>query len=120
MSLADLGKIGIHEILETANSEIAVRGFSSSLPFDPYSKEVNAVGAIAIACGAKEKDLSSWDGDLQNAPVPTHRWPVFMETITYLEAMMDMDIDEWCQIHDIDSTTRVIESSRNKIIISII
>jgi hypothetical protein len=111
---------GAPEILRTASREISSRGFACFLPCDPYEKTVSPLGALALACGAKEKDLSGWDGNLELSPVPDNKWAYFMETLTFVESIIDMDIDEWSETADLKMSVELFRKAANRIDIAVI
>jgi hypothetical protein len=120
MSLSYLGALGAVEILRSAGSELTTRGFAHFMPCDPYTGTVNIVGALAIACGAKDKELKAWSGDMEFAPIPDTQYGLFMELISYVESVVDEDIDEWSISVDTQDCVKLLNRCATRIEISVI
>jgi hypothetical protein len=120
MSLSYLGALGAIDILRSAGGEVAARGFAHLMPCDPYSGQINAVGALALACGAKDKELKAWSGDLEFVPIPDIKHGIFMELIGFIESLIDDDIDAWCEEATQEQCIKLFEQSATRIEIAVI
>lgn len=119
MGLSYLGQLGIHLILRDACGKIKSSGYTREYVIDPYGFCVNGTGAIALACGASQKGLAGWGGDLKDIPVAPLRWPVFMETLSYVESFIDEDLDEFCNSHSERDVRLLLSSCADYIEISV-
>jgi len=115
MSLSYLGEIGAHTALRETEQIINDKGYDAHLPCNPYTGRVSIIGALAMACGAKQKDVEVWSGELQFTPVPDHRYGLFMELVICLEAMIDDDLVIWSDNASADDCTAVIKRLYDKI-----
>lgn len=114
-----MGQLGIHLILRDACQRLKLSGYTQEYVIDPYGLCVNGTGAIALACGASHKALVRWGGDLNEIPVAPLRWPVFMETLAYVESRIDSDLDEYCQNHGERDVRMLLSSCADYIEISV-
>jgi hypothetical protein len=120
MLFSELGSLGAVGVIDDARTELVERGFIGDITYEPYSNRVNVVGALAAACGAKNDDMAKWDGDLETAPVKKIQYALFMEIITYLEAHVDADIDEWCQEASEEQSIEMLRRASERIVIAVI
>jgi hypothetical protein len=95
-----LKDIGVHEIYRRATLIIASRGYSNTLTYDPYSRAVNAYGAILLACGASEKKLAEGDFEPEECGAADVMIPTICLAREYAEAMVDRNIFDWCAEND--------------------
>lgn len=120
MTLLDLVRIGVVDILKNAASNVEQYGFNGWLPLHSYSGEININGAVALACGASLKDMKSWDGSLEDVPINSNRFGLYAETIKYLEAFMDEDINSWSETATTDDALSFFNKQINRLEIAII
>lgn len=120
MSLAYLGALGAIDILRSASSELTARGFAHFMPCDPYAGTINMAGAIALACGAKDKELKAWSGDLEFAPIPNIQYGLFMELISYIESVVDEDMDDWSSGASKEDCIKLLDKCATRIEIAVI
>lgn len=119
MGLSYLGQLGVHLILRDACERIKSSGYSHEYVIDPYGLSVNGTGALALACGASHKGLVRWGGDLNDIPVVPLRWPLFMETLSFVESRIETDLDEFCSINNERKTRMLFSSCADYIEISV-
>lgn len=96
MSLVLLQKLGAIEALEAASGVISARGFCNYSVSDQYSGTVDIRGALAIALGATQKNMRSWDGSSELVPISDDaKYALFFELETFIESVINSDIDDW-------------------------
>lgn len=120
MLFSELSSLGAIEFLRASRDEIVKRGFSNTMVYEPYGGGVNIVGALAIACGATDKLMTQWDGQLEFAPTKDIHYGIFMELITFIEALVDRDIDEWCEECTSEQCLALISHAIDRLLISVI
>lgn len=94
MGLRDLNDAGVASLLEEAANLLRQRGLAKGLRVDPESGNIDLIAALAIAAGAKEKDLMSSVSisDISVVPVNEAR---FMASYDILDAILMEDPEEW-------------------------
>lgn len=117
---AIIGEFGGPEIYRTAAQAIAEHGYSQFSPCDPYEGTLNAVGAIALACGAKYDDLKAWNGDPDDCPVKDNMWGYFMELVDFAEFIADSELADWCVNNDAKACSDLFEKCATRIEISVL
>ena len=90
------------------------------MPCDAYTGEVNAIGALALACGATPTKLKQWDGDDSTIPVRCGMLGTLLEVITFVEAAVNTDLDEWCSKHKKGEVIALLNQCADRIEMSVI
>ena len=112
--------LGCHKLLRSAADIIEEHGYSNTMHYDPYSGGVNIVGALALACGSSVKKLERWDGDNSTIPVRNGLVAVFLELVTFIEAAVSTDIEEWCACHRGSDAISLLRTCASRIEVSVI
>jgi len=90
-----LKDLKINDIFRKAGSIIDKNGFSKSLLYDPYTKEVDISGAIFLACGASKKLLIEGETDPDKLGMAEANCVRSMVAIEYVEAMVGKNTVDW-------------------------
>jgi hypothetical protein len=100
MSLGKLADTGASEVLRTAIEVMDSRGWIKGLTKNFDTGEVDVLGAIAIAAGAKIKDVDDRP-DLLQTSVPEARRPAAYVAWESLEYVVNCDPLEWQDRNDV-------------------
>lgn len=120
MGISILGSIGGIDVLESAKSIIAAHGHIGYSAYDPYKKKYSLFGAIAKACGASDKSISLYEGDVLELLLQGQQLGLFMEVVVFLESLVDSDLEEWCLDASTDDVITLIDRASDRIKISIV
>lgn len=93
-TFGELAQNGAIQTLENALSILKDRGWTPGVNRNMSTGEVDIIGAIAIASGAKIKDISD-DKYLLAKVVPEARRPSAYVAIEVLEWAVDCDLTAW-------------------------
>ena len=99
-SLGRLADTGASEVLRTAIEVMDSRGWIKGLARNFDTGEVDVLGAIAIAAGAKIKDVDDRP-DLLQTSVPEARRPAAYAAWESLEYVVNGDPVEWQDRNDV-------------------
>jgi hypothetical protein len=121
MSISYLGRLGVPDVCHKAIGILRELGLEKDIPYNSYTGAVSFKGSLALACGSTLKKLQPWDGSVteDGIPVPEHSISLFMETVSYLESLIDDDIDEWSSSHTFADIVSLIQKAINRIEIAI-
>jgi hypothetical protein len=121
MSISYLGELGVPDVCHKAVGIIREHGLEKDIPYNSYNGSVSFKGALALACGSSIKKIQPWDGSVteEGIPVPEHSLNLFMETVAYLESLIDQDIDEWASCHAFTDIIGLVQKAINRIEIAI-
>ena len=110
----------IHGIYKNAAQIVSSKGFSQTLIYDPYSKSVDLIGAILLACGASEKLMHEGETEAELLGIPEGRIIDLMLAIEFLEASVDGDIAEWCSNHLMGDAVSLLKRLSDRIEMSVV
>jgi hypothetical protein len=94
MNISDLAKTGAPSVLRKAREILGTRGWSQGVTRDLVTGEVDLLGAIALAAGAKVSDVDDRP-DLLIVSVPEANRPAAYVAWEALEWAVDADPLEW-------------------------
>jgi hypothetical protein len=112
--------MGVHGIYRQASDILQNRGMSKTLTYDPYTKSVDIVGALLLACGASEKLLNKEEIDIEKYGVPKANIAKFLVGVEYLEAMIDSGLEDWCSMHETAQGVKLLRQLADRIDISVV
>jgi hypothetical protein len=93
-SLGDLADTGAPQVLRKAREILGQRGWSQGITRDYVTGEVDLIGAIALAAGAKVSDVDDRP-DLLQTSVPEANRPAAYVAWETLEWVVETDPLEW-------------------------
>jgi len=115
-----LKDLKVNEIYREASSIINKNGFSKSLLYDPYTKEVDIHGAILLACGASKKLLIQGETDPDKLEMAEANFVRSMVAVEYFEAITDMDTVDWCSKNEKHQAINLLNKLADRIEISVV
>jgi hypothetical protein len=118
-ALSVLKDARVHEIYKKAGEIIASRGLSSNMVYDPYTKRVDIMGAILLACGASERKMLGGATEVEECDVPPTNHGKVHVAYEYVEAALAQDPSEWCSSHETHEAVSALNKIADRIEISI-
>lgn len=94
MSLKNLNNAGVSDLLEDAASLLRQRGLAKGVRINPEEGSIDLIAALALAAGAKEKELVSSVSISDFGLIPTNE-ARFMAAYDVLDAVLMWDPEEW-------------------------
>ena len=120
LSLGDLANTGAPEVLRKAREILGTRGWTQGITRDYVTGEVDLLGAVALAAGAKVSDVDDRP-DLLQTSVPEARRPAAFVAWETLGWVVDGDPLEWQDSQDrtIFDLFKVLNTAAERLEISI-
>lgn len=109
----------VHEIYRKAAEILGVRGMSQNLVYDPYTKQVDVMGAILLACGASERLLAEGLTEPSDVGVPPINQEKVFVAYEHIESALAEDPSEWCSKHKTHEASLLLVKLSDRIEISI-
>lgn len=94
MGLKNLNDAGVSALLESAAQLIRQRGLAKGVRVNPEDGSVDLIAALALAAGAKEKDLMSSVGIMDFDVIPANQ-ARFVAAYDTLDAFLMEDPEGW-------------------------
>lgn len=118
-TLSVLKDARMHEIYRKAAEILGVRGMSKNLVYDPYTKQVDIMGALLLACGASERLMADGFTEPQDVGVPPVNQGKVLVAYEYLESALSEDPSEWCGKHKTHEAAVLLVKLSDRIEISV-
>lgn len=107
MGLLELREAGVADLLEEGAGVIAEKGLAKGLRIDLRNNSVDPVAALALASGAPIMEVHN-SCSILDLGVPAVKETALMLAVEYLEAMLNMPLEEWSD--SIEVTAQDVES----------
>lgn len=118
-TLSVLKDARMHEIYRKAAEILGVRGMSKNLVYDPYTKQVDIMGALLLACGASERLLAEGITEPSDVGVPPVNQGKVLVAYEYVESALSEDPSEWCGTHKTHEAVVLLVKLSDRIEISV-
>lgn len=99
MSLKELAQLGLVQLFEKAEAVLDERGLAKGLRFNPTEGSVDLVASLAIAAGAKPKDLIA-STTLLDTGLPDNKELLLHAAMDVLDALRN-EPDAWADRPDV-------------------
>lgn len=119
ITLSVLKDAQVHKIYYKAAEAILRRGLSNSLVYDPYTRKVDIMGGILLACGASERKLSEGLLETEECGVPPINQGKVHVAYEYVESALAKDPSEWCENHATHEAVALLQRLAERIEISV-